>query len=535
MTALWAGAGSRTSSWPKRRRRIGFLSGGVAIVLALAACGGGSSGSSSSSSGAASGAASSGAGSTGKAGQAVTVPLSAPLAVIDPTVDVFAGNAVYQALFQSLVYTSAPTGPVPDLAKTWDTSADGLTWTFHLDATAKFSDGTAVTSADVLYTIQKEMTAGSPYVATLSNVASVSAPDPETFIFQLKAPNAAFLTVGASKYIVPAAYYQKVGADGFNKAPMGSGPFKFDSAVAGGGAVVVATATYTRVKQQQYSKITYTPVPSAQAQVSGLQSGDLSVVANLASAQVDQLKSDSNIVVNEVTGGALSFIAFDTTMAPTDNVSFRKAVSDAIDRASMVKTIMNGHATIATGFVTPPLFGYDSSRKAPAFDVAQAKKEVTASGYTGQSVDLTYPTSVLVNADLVAQAVAAFLGDVGIKVNLIPLDYTTFLQKWVSHGLHGMYLMQYSNGADPDPILQSLAAANSRAMFTDQAVADQLQATRTTSGDARKAAIAKLQDSLFTTDVYYTPLMVPNAIYGVRKGIPFTANPIVATYITYKN
>jgi peptide/nickel transport system substrate-binding protein len=462
------------------------------------------------------------------------VPLAAPLAVIDPTVDTAAGNLVYQTLFQTLVFNSDPSGPIPSLAKSWSTSADGLTWTFKLDPTAKFSDGTAVTSADVVFTIQKEMVAGNPHAGTLTNLASVDASDPETVNFHLKAVNAAFLAIISAKYIVPAAYYQSVGADGFSKAPIGSGPFKMDSQT-GGGAVVSDSPTFTLVKKQQYSKITFTPVPSLQSQIAGLQSGTLDVVPNIVSSQVDQLKSDSNVEVKETdSSGGVSFIAFNTTTAPGNNLAFRKAVNEAIDRSAMVKTIMSGHASVATGLFTPSVLDYDKTRKAPTFDLTQAKKDLAASGYDGSAINMTYPTSVLVNADLVAQAVASFLSDLGVKVNLIPLDYTTFLQKWAAHAIDGMYIMQYQNGADPDTIISSLYAGGSRVMFTDQAVTDAVALTRTTTGDARAKALASLENLVINTDVYYAPLMVPNAIFGVKKGIPFTPNPFGAIYITYK-
>ena len=120
-------------------------------------------------------------------------------------------------------------------------------------------------------------------------------------------------------------------------------------------------------------------------------------------------------------------------------------------------------------------------------------------------------------------------------MNLIPLDYTTFLQKWAAHKIDGMYIMQYQNGRDPDTIISSLYAGGSRAMFTDATVTAEVAATRTaTEGSARQAALKTLENNVINTQYYYAPIMVPNAIYGVRKGIPFTPNPFSAVYITYK-
>ena len=239
----------------------------------------------------------------------------------------------------------------------------------------------------------------------------VNAVDPETVEFHLKAANAAFLAIISAKYIVPAAYYQS-GRTQMDSLRRLSDPGRSSSTrLSGGGAVVLGSPTFTLVKKQQYSKITFTPVPSAQSQIAGLQAEDAGTWSRTSRpTRWTSSRADSNISIDETdSSGGVSFIAFNTAEAPMSSLSFRMAVSEAIDRASMVKTIMNGHAQVATGLFTPSVLDYDTTRKPPVYDLTQAKKDLAASGYTGTTIDLTYPTSVLVNADLVAQAISAYL------------------------------------------------------------------------------------------------------------------------------
>ncbi|MCW2602459.1 MAG: oligopeptide transporter substrate-binding protein [Pseudonocardiales bacterium] len=501
------------------RRWIAAAAASIAVVMLAASCGGSSSGGGSSSS------------SDGPAVAAdISVPLPAPLAVIDPTVDTAAGGTVYGVLFRSLVFNGLD-GPVPALAKSWAISPDGLTWTYTLDTSLKFQDGSAFDSADVLFTFQKMLTAGNPHLGTLSIVASIEAPTPDTFVFHLKTPNAAFIILSGGKSIVPSDYYQSVGADGFSKSPIGAGPYKFDSAVAGGGVKVTAWADYPI--KQPFKSIDFVPVPSPQAQIAGLQTGTLDVVANVAASQVETLKSDSKLKITETEGNNVAFIAFNTGQAPMSSLDFREGVDLAFDRDAMVKTLLSGHGVAAGGLITQPTIGYPDL-DAPKYDATAAKAAIKKSGYDGSAINLTYPTSVLLNADLTAQAVASYLNDVGVKVTLIPLDYTTFLQQWAAKTIQGMYIMGYNNGIDADTIISSLYAGGSRVLFTDDAVTTAVALTRTTSGDVRVKALKALEELVMETKHYYAPLMMPNVIYASTAGLPFTPNAFSPMYAAPK-
>lgn len=499
-----------------RRRRLRWAAVLTAAGIALAGCG----------SGAADTAAADGP-------PTATVPLSAPLAVINPILDTAAGGPVYSSMFQSLVFNQDPEGPVPALAESWETSEDGLTWTFHLDPDAKWHDGTQVTAEDVVFTLTQEQQPSNPHAGTLGILDRAEAADPATVLLHLNRPNSALVAIIGAKYILPKAYYEQVGPSGFSAAPIGSGPFKFVEAVAGGGVELTRVENW-HGPEQPLAGITFTPVPSAQAQVAGLQSGDLNVVPELPTSQAERVAGLPGVRVEEIGGAPVSFIAFDLRSGPGADQNFREAVNLAVDKEALAATVMQGHAVPAAGLITPPVVGYDSTRTPTGYDPERARALLAESGYDGSPIPFTYPTSVLVNADEMANAVASYLSEIGITVQPTPIDYSTFLQQWAGQQLTGMYMMQYKNGTDADTIVSSLYARGTRALFDDPQVFDTVDRSRETTGDERLAVLAELERQVIDENRYYAPLLVPNAMYGVAEGIPLVPNPFNPIFVTWK-
>jgi len=498
-----------------RLRRARWAALAAAIGIALAGCG------------------QSGGGAAPGTDPVVTVPLAAPLAVINPIMDTAAGGAVYSSMFQSMVFNQDPAGPVPALAESWETAPDGMTWTFHLDPDAKFHDGTPVTADDVVFTLTQEKEPANPHAGTLGILDRAEAVDPHTVVLHLTKPNSALVAIIGAKYILPKDYYERVGPAGFSAAPIGSGPFKFVKAIDGGG-VELARVDAWHGPEQPLAGIRFKPVTSSQAQVAGLQTGELNIVPDLPTSQADRLAAMDGIEVVETGGAPVSFIAFDVRSGPGQDRDFREAVNLAIDKDALVKTVMQGHAQPAASLITPPVVGHDPTRRPTPYDPERAKQLLARSSYDGSPIPFTYPTSVLVNADEMAKAVANYLSAVGIAVQPIPIDYSTFLQQWAAKQITGMYMMQYKNGTDADTIITSLYARGTRVLFDDPEVFATVDRTREATGEERLAALAELEQLVLDKNRYYAPLLVPNAVYGVTDGIPLNANPFNPILVAWK-
>src|SRR5215471_8764421 len=134
---------------------------------------------------------------------------------------------LYYALHDALVKPMPGQRMAPSLAESWSVSPDGLTYEFVLRKGAKFHNGDDVTSADVKFSFERYH--GTSKAILHERVASVETPDAQHVRFKLKQPWSDFLTfyLGASgaNWILPKNYLEKVGDDGFKKAPIGAGPY----------------------------------------------------------------------------------------------------------------------------------------------------------------------------------------------------------------------------------------------------------------------------------------------------------------------
>ncbi len=122
---------------------------------------------------------------------------------IDPAVgNDFSSSAALVNLYDSLVFPAKDGGVVPWLAESWDTSEDGLTWTFKLRQGVKFHDGSELTASDVVYSMKRLQTIGEGYAYMFENVADVSAPDDQTVVFTLSKPSGLFLLSLVRLYVL---------------------------------------------------------------------------------------------------------------------------------------------------------------------------------------------------------------------------------------------------------------------------------------------------------------------------------------------
>src|SRR6516164_9124022 len=138
---------------------------------------------------------------------------------------------VLYALHDAVAKPMPEGNPSPSLAESWSAGEDGLSYEFVLRKDAKFHNGDPVTADDVKFSFERYK--GASHDLIKNRVAEIETPDPLHVRFKLKAPWPDFLTFYATAsgagWIVPKQYVEKVGVDGFKKAPIGAGPYKFVS------------------------------------------------------------------------------------------------------------------------------------------------------------------------------------------------------------------------------------------------------------------------------------------------------------------
>lgn len=437
----------------------------TALVLAgltagLAAC---------SSGGATTGSASGGAAGGGKKDLVIVRPLDS--VSMDNTM-VFSNASiwVFQQIFESL-YTVTPDGKgvKPWLATGYTLSPDKKTWTFTLRPGVKFSDGRPMTSADVKFSIDTATHTKGGWEFLNVAIDKVTAPTPDTVVITTKYPWAPLLAdlANFNNAVVPANYEGKT-HDQFYSAPIGTGPFKWDHWTKGSELKLVKNPLYWQQGKPMLDSVTWKVVPDDNSRTVQVQGGQADIDEAPPFSAVSQLKSTPGVTVTLFPSTKTDYIMFNEKKKPYDDVHVRRAISYAIDRAALVKSILFGNGTPANSFLMPNVPYYDASTPGIQYDMAKAKAEMAQSSVPSGFTTTYLASSGDVADQAIAQVLQSSLKQLGITVNIQNVDPSANhdLQNNLKYEIsHSYWTMDI---ADPDELVSFAVdpAAGSQSFFT---------------------------------------------------------------------
>ncbi|MER6556868.1 ABC transporter substrate-binding protein [Streptomyces sp. NPDC001027] len=339
---------------------------------------------------------------------------------------------------------------VPDLAASAGVPSDGgKTWTYKLRTGLKYQDGTAITSKDVKYAVERSnfardvLSLGPNYFQQLlvggeaykgpykdkKGLASIETPDDSTIVFKLKSAFQEFDYLVATPQTAPVPEAKDKGID-YVKNIVSSGSYKFESYDEGKQVTLVRNENWdpkTDPLRKQYpDKIVVKLKVNAETIDQDVQAGDAIDLGGTGVQAATQAKviNDAALKANtdNTFGGRLVYLAINTKVAPFDNVACRKAVQYAVDKVS-VQTAEGGpiRGDIATTVLPPDIPGY---AKADVYatdgnkgDVAKAKEQLKACGKTAITTNITARSDRQPEIDA-ATAIIASLKKVGINASL---------------------------------------------------------------------------------------------------------------------
>jgi peptide/nickel transport system substrate-binding protein len=381
---------------------------------------------------------------------------------------------IMATVFDSLVsYKPGTTEVAPGLAKSWDISPDGLTYTFHLRTGIKFHDGTPFNAAEYIKTLDRQLKKDDPNSIyntgpvegyedfTFSSVASYSALDDSTVQFKLKEPSAAFLNSLAMVWNGVVSYdaAAKLGKD-FRNKPVGTGAFIFKEWKSRDQIVLDANPDYWRGKPK-LDHIVFKEYPDAQAALLALQRGETQIMGDVATQVIPKLRTDKNIVVLTQPGLTVNGMAMPNDTPPFDDKRVRQALNYAVDKEAMNKALYGGLAVTMTSPLPEAQWGFDKSLKGYPYDPAKAKQLLAAAGVKLplKMELLTYNTPRGYNpagADM-AVALQGYFAKVGIDVDVRKSDMGAFLATVRSGNYHGLFATGWSgDNGDPDNFVGAL-------------------------------------------------------------------------------
>jgi len=421
-----------------------------------------------------------------------------------------------KALFGQLVRPDAKTlAPVPDLAEKWEISPDGMQYTFSLRKGVKWHNGDPLTVDDVKFTFDSMLDPkiNASFRTNMGPLTSVEIVDPTTVKLNLKQPYAPFLTMLAyNVMIVPKKLLD--GQDlnkptAFVQNPVGTGPYKWKEYVSGDHVTLIANPDFWD-GAPKISTLVYKVLPDINTQVAQLRTGEVDVVM-IEPSQVDALQSVPNVVINAANQTNYNYLSLNNSNPLFSDVRVRQALSYALDRDTILKTVMRGKGSVATGPISPPMgWAYPSGQTPFAYDVKKAQDLLAQAGWQLQSgklmkdgqpfkfkllLDVGNPTRK--DFALVAQQSYQKLGmDVAI-------DAEEF-NKWyelTGNSTYDMVVSWWITPGDPDAITAGYSTNNSDKYQNPDVDALFAQGRAATSQEARKKVYDQLQQKLYNEQV----------------------------------
>jgi len=419
----------------------------------------------------------------------------------------------------------------PNLAESWTVSKDGLAYEFVLRRNVRFHNGDVLTADDVKFSYERYK--GASAALLKQRVAGVDVVDPLRVRFRLKEPWPDFLTFYATPatgagWIVPKKYVERVGDEGFKKAPVGAGPYKFVSFTPGVELVVEAFEQYWR-KVPSVKRLVFRVVPDESTRLAMLKRGEADIVYSIRGALAEELRRTPGLVLKPaVIQGTfwLSFVDQWDPKSPWHDRRVRLAANHALDRNAINQAETLGFSKM-TGSIIPSSFEFYKSVPVVSYDPAKARQLLAEAGYPQgfDGGDYFCDTSY----GNLGEAVVNYLKAVDIRLRLRPLERAAFFAQHQEKKLRNV--VQASSGAFGSAAtrLESFVVKGGAFAYGSYPDIDGLFSEQAAEVDRkrREATLHKIQQ-LIRDKVMYAPIWELGFINGVGPRVEESGLGLIA-------
>lgn len=349
-------------------------------------------------------------------------------------------------VYETLVKMDPDGNLKPLLAQEWEQSADRLTYTFHLNPAAKFASGKPVTAAAVVTSFNRVKTAtvAPPIVSVMSVVKSTEAVDESTVKVTLTHPSNLWLQdISSTAGIV----YDPDGLGALATTTAGSGPYQLQKWNRGQSVVLAKNPGYWGTPAR-FDTVTFSYFADPNAMNAALLSGQIDIISNLqAPDAIGQFADPGRFSVIEGTTTGEVVLAINNARPALKDVKVRRALSMAIDKKALLDTVWNGKGTLIGSMAVPTDPWYEDLTGVNPYDPAEAKALLKQAGVEeGLSLKLRVPTTAYATKS--AQFVASALREVGVKVTVDELDFTTWLNDVHNGGNYDLSIVAHVEARD---------------------------------------------------------------------------------------
>ena len=441
------------------------------------------------------------------------------------------------ALHDALVKPMPGNPFAPGLAESWTVAKDGLSYEFVLRKNVRFHNGDPLTADDVKFSFERYKGGGA---ATLkARVAAVEIVDAQRVRFRLKQPWPDFLTfygtpATSAAWIVPKQYVERVGEDGFKKAPVGAGPYRFVSFTPGVELVLEAFDGYWR-KPPAVKRVVLKSVPDESTRLVMLKRGETDIAYGLRGPDADEVRKTRGLTLKPILPTVSQWLVFVQQWDPRSPWADRRirlAVNLAIDRKGFSDAEYLGFGRPAPSMIPRDFEFYWAPPPYP-FDQAKARQLLAEAGYPKGFDAVEVATDAVFSPE--AETVINGLKAIGIRARLRPMERVAFYK--ADQEKQFKHLVRVGSGAAGNAATRIEAFVISSgirayggypdidALFRDQA--GEMDRTR------REALLHKIQQLMYERAMF-APIVEQAALTGFGSRLAdvptITGHPFVSPY-----
>ncbi len=426
------------------------------------------------------------------------------------------------------------------LAQSWSHSADGLGYEFVLRKGAKFQNGDPVTAEDVKFSFERYR--GASATVLKAKVASVEILDPLRVRFRLKQAWPDFLTFYATPatgaaWIVPKKYVERVGDEGFKKAPIGAGPYRLVSFRPGIELTLEAFDGYWR-KAPAIKTLVFKVIPDDATRLAALKRGEVDVAYGLTGPLAEEVRRTPGLTLKAAKIPVTLWLVFadqGDPRSPWHDRRVRLAANLAINRQAINEAGYLGLGKISASFI-PQSLEYYWQPTPYAYDPKRARQLLAEAGYpTGfDAGDLS--SEPFAGAGI-GEPVVNDLGAVGIRLRLRLLERAAFLKQFGDKTLKNVILAGSGSPGNAATRLEQYAVTGGLYAYGSYPEVDGLFNAQAGEGNriARRQILAKMQQ-LIHERVMFGPVLEYAYLVCVGPRVAFDGvnampdNPYTAPY-----
>ena len=345
-------------------------------------------------------------------------------------------------LYNPLVALDTDGRLLPDLARSWEVSDDGRTYTFHLREGVVWHDGEPFRSDDVRFTYERLKTHPSLAEEGFRRIERIETPDDLTVVVRLNGPWAPFLPTLAwnGAYILPR--HVRPGGE-----PVGTGPFRFGGWEKGRRVVLVANRRFHR-PGPFLDRVVYLPATDSARAADAIVLGEADItITRVPFDRLLLLQSTPGVRVVTSPSSSRFYCAFNLTRPPLGDRRVREAINRALDRGEIVRRSLSGNGAPALGFYTPSVdWAYNGEAHVPPFDPARARALIQAAGARPVELLIMSLSPVTEMGGLIREE----LGRAGLPVRVKEVPVSEWLDRVVRRRDYDMTIIAGTQGPDPE-------------------------------------------------------------------------------------